>query len=117
MSPTNETLEGRHSELLEILSETLSETKGTREEIGSLSTQFALHEQNDHHVHSEQEKRIDKLEGRADASGAHDIMSLKQKLEERKAVEDQWKGRAWAIFATLFLVGFTGLVTHWISTR
>ena len=118
----------RHSELLDLAVKTHSGVESVKEEQAKLSTSFALHVQSDDHVHEAQGARISTLEDRADASGAHNITALEKALgaekaekeearEAHKKAAEKWKGRAWAIFATLLLAGCTGLVTHWLSTR
>ena len=109
------TPESRHSEILDLLSKTLSESKGTRAEVAELSTAFLLHEQNDHNVHRAHDERIDTLEDAADATGRHEIIRLGEEKKTLIKIIDTWKGRVWGIMAALLLAGLTGLVTHWLS--
>lgn len=121
----------RHSEITSLLTETLAESKGTRAEVGAareevaaLSTAFQLHEQANVHEFASvgetlksQNSRVGKLEGRAEASGAHDINALQAQLNERKADAALWRGRIWAIASVLIVSGLVGLVTHYFATR
>lgn len=61
--------------------------------------------------------RLAKLEGRADASGQHDLAVLQKALDKRDAEFIRWKFWALGIIGALVTSSIVGLVVHYFATR
>lgn len=97
----------RHTELLELVTKTHNGVESVKAEVSTLSTNFALHEQNDAHVHNGHANRLSSLEEAATATGQHKIVRLEAELSKREQDAEKWKGRIWSIVAALLLATIT----------
>lgn len=98
----------RHTELLDLVTKTHNGVESVKAEVGELSTNFALHEKDDEHVHNGHANRLSSLEEAATATGQHKIIRLEEELAksqaEKKKGEDRWKDLGWKVIAAVVLM-------------
>lgn len=97
----------RHRDLVGWMKETHSEVVGVKNNVATLSREFALHEQKDLHVHNGQDERIRELEKDALATGEHKIVTLEATVEKHEKAAEKWRGRIWAGLGALALAALS----------
>lgn len=93
-------------------------------ELGKISTEIArVQTRDDERAKFAEQRwravdaRLAKLEGRADASGQHDLVVVTKALDKAQAANDKIKWWGLSIATTLLTSAIVGLVVHYLATR